>query len=255
MKVRFFPLYCVAKLTAGHQFISQSLLANILSLVSRIPTAISNAQVLPTVHVVSQMHAPPSHCVLPLLRPVEAASLCTLCKDGQQLAVSRSSGSSVVYYRVVFHGGSCGPWISISPPGAPSLTNLIHRVPPENMLRIASADFSTLLLLPRLHSTLNITVHRHSHQSTCAIRLSSLAAAAAALADYPSGSFLVFHSPLLRGSAEILAQPFRSRVVVHTDRVPLLPGYVSWKLSNDVAIVPQRKLPVCIYEFRTCGHC
>lgn len=244
-------------LTSLFQFISQSLSTTVVAFISRLKS-LPTEPILPSVQVVSQISTPPASCELPSLYPAAAASECTLCADGQQLAVARSSSSDLLYFRVIFYGRSCGPWQLVSPPAAPVLSdNHSHRDKSENVLRIASAEYSALMLLPVPGPvSSSLIADRRSFQSTRALRLQSLSAAAAALVDYPSASsFLVSHKPLFYEDGKpISSQALRSHIVVETSRPQLSPGRLSWRVSNDVAVVPDSKplwfqLLVCFTRF------
>ncbi len=173
--------------------------------------------------------------------PKAAAAECVLCKHDQRVTVARSSDSSSVYYRVVFHGGSCGPWMFVSPPVAPAVTDLIPADGGENVLRISYAEHAALLLLHEHGSNPSSVRVDRSSQAARALRFPSLAAAAAALAAFPAASsFALSHTPRAVNAGDSAAkQPLRSRLVVHTDRPPLLPGLVVWRISSDVVVVPR----------------
>lgn len=233
-------------LTKVPQLMSQSSSATVLALTSRLPAARGAMQVLPTVHVASQISAPRTSCELPQLLPVDAAVQCAVCGDGQQVVVARSSSSDSVYFRVVFYGRSCGPWLLVAPPTAPALSdNRVRRNVIENALRITSAEYSALVLLPAPGpvSSSSIADHR-SFRSTQAIRFQSLSAAAAALVDYPSASsFFISHTPLVSDEGKpVSSQAFRSRLVVETIQPPLAPARVAWRVSSNVAVVSDSEL-------------
>ena len=204
------------------------------------PHAPFTTQVLPSVQVVSHVATPPSSCDLPRLIPMDAAVECTLCGDGQRVSIARS-GSTSVYYRVVFHGHSCGPWSHVSPPTAPApFDNRIRRHGTESALRISSAGYSALLLLPPPGPVpSSIVADRRSSRSARALQLPSLSVAAVALADYPApSSFFVSHTPIFSDQGEASSsQTLRSRIVVETNRPLLLPGHLSWRVSSDIAVV------------------
>ena len=163
-----------------------------------------------------------------------------LCRDGQQVVVARSSSSTSIFYRVVFHGGSCGPWLLVLPTPAPAFSDRVLMDGSENVLRMASADYSALLLLPVHAPDLSsITADVRSSQAEPALRLPSLAAAASALARFPAASsFALSHTAAVDAGDMFTQQPLRSRLVVDTNRPPLLPGRVIWRTSTDVAVVP-----------------
>jgi hypothetical protein len=171
---------------------------------------------------------------------VDAAVKCTLCGEGHRLLIARS-GSTSVYYRVVFHGHSCGPWSQVLPPTAPApFNNRIRRHGTESALRISSAGYSALQLLPAPGPVpSSIMADRRSSRSARALQLPSLSAAAVALADYPApSSFLVSHTPIFADQGEASSlQTLRSRIVVETNRPPLLPGRLSWRVSSDIAVL------------------
>jgi hypothetical protein len=199
----------------------------------------STAQVLSSVQIASHMTTPPSSCDLPQLLPNDAAVECTLCGDGQRVSIARI-GSSSVFFRVVFHGHSCGPWLLVSPPVATTLVDRKRQYVTDNTLRISSAEYSALLLIPSPGPVPSSTMaDRRSSPSARALQLSSLSAAAAALAEYPApSSFLVSYTPIFSDPEEALSsQSLRSLIVVETNRPPLLPGRLSWHASSDIAVV------------------
>lgn len=210
------------------------------------------AQVLPSVQVVSQNETPPSSCFLPHVIPADAATECMVCRDGQLLTVARSSGKTKsVYYRVVFHGSTCGPWVLVLPPTAPDFAD--RTIGNEKLLRIASAEYTSMMFLPAPGPVLsNIMADRRSSQSARALHLRSLAAAAAALADFPAASsFDLSHKPSFTNLAENLSpMALRSHIVVNSNRPPLVPRRVSWHVSSDVVVVPNSKHPC--YELSRC---
>lgn len=247
IKVLFFNSWCLFALTDGQQFISQSPTVFVLAVTSKLPTVLPTMQVLPSVQVVSQIKSPSSSCDLPHLIPTDTVAECALCKDGQLMTVARSSSSSniAVYYRVVFHGSSCGPWLLVSPPTVAPLADRTIRS--ENVLRIVSAEHAALLLLPSSGPVQSsVLADRRSSKSEQALHLRSLAASAAVFANYPAASsFFISYKPLLTNVVETLSpQALRSHIIVHTRRPLLLPRTVSWRLSSDVVVVTESKPPV-----------
>jgi hypothetical protein len=252
MKVNAFRYDRFFALTDTPQFISQSPSNYVLAMKSRIPTVLSMVQVLPSVQVVSQNEPPPSSCFLPHVIPSDSATECMVCRDGQLLTVSRSSGKTKsVYYRVVFHGSTCGPWVLLLHPTAPDSAD--RNIGKEKLLRITSAEYTSVMFLPAPGPVLyNIMAERRSSQSARALHLRSLAAAAAAFADFPAASsFDLSHKPSFTNLAENLSpMALRSHIVVDSNRPLLVPGRVSWHLSSDVVVVPYSTIPC--YEPSTC---
>jgi hypothetical protein len=230
-------------LTDAQQFISQSPTVFVLAVTSKLPTVLPTMQVLPSVQVVSQIKYPSSSCDLPHLIPTDTVAECALCRDGQLMTVARSSSSNIaVYYRAVFHGSSCGPWLLVSPPTVSPLADRAIRS--ENVLRIVSAEYAALLLLPSSGPVQSsVIADRRSSKSEQALHLRSLAASAAVFANYPAASsFSISYKPLLTNVVETLSpQALRSHIIVHTRRPLLLPRMVSWRLSSDVVVVTESK--------------
>jgi hypothetical protein len=242
MKVSTFLFYETHALTLVQQFMSQSASTSVLSVISKLPSVFSMRQVLPSVQAVSQNKTPPSSCHLPSVIPIDAATECMLCSDGQLITVARSSiSNTAIYYRVVFHGSSCGPWLRVSPPAISVLAD--RPIESENLLRLVSAEYTSLMLLPAPGPvSSSVIADRQSSQSARVLHLSSLAAAAAAFVNYPAtSSFMVSHTPLLE---RMTSQPLRSRIIVGTSRPLLLPGRVSWHVSSDIAVINESTLRI-----------
>ncbi len=210
------------------QVISQSSSNTVLAVNFRLPVLLSGAQLLPSIQVVSRNEMPPSSCTMPSNEGAE----CILCNEGRLVAVTHSSSSSV-YFRAVFHGSSCGPWLLVAPPIVQTFADAAARDGDDTALRISFAKYGALLLLPAPGPVFSsVTVDRRSFHTIRDLRFPSFVAAAAAMADYPAASaFALFQTPLLPNLEEnVSAQVLRSRVVVETNRPPLLPGHVAWQL-------------------------
>ena len=230
-----------------YQVISQSSSTTVLAVNSRLPVLLSGAQLLPSIQVVSRNEMPPSSCTM----PSDEGAECVLCNEGRLVTVTHSSSRSSVYFRVVFHGSSCGPWLLVAPPIVQTFADAATRDGEDSSLRISFAKYAALLLLPAPGPVLSsVTVDRRSFHTIRDLRFPSLVAAAAAMADYPAASaFALFQTPLLPNLEEnVSAQVLRSRVVVETNRPPLLPGHVAWQLSSNVAVIPES-------EIRNCPFC
>jgi hypothetical protein len=148
----------------------------------------------------------------------------------------------------VFHGSSCGPWKLVVPSMVPAFAESLTDRDDTTALRISFAKYAALLLLPSSQSALSsVTVDRRSFHTIRALQFPSLVAAAEAMADYPSAStFALFHTPLLPNVDEnVLPHVLRSRIVVETNRPPLLPGRVTWQLSSNVAVIPESEIRIC----------
>jgi hypothetical protein len=167
------------------------------------------------------------------------------------VAVAHSSSSSAVYFRVVFHGSSCGPWKLVVSPMVPAFADAVTGDKDDTALRISFAKYAALLLLPSPQPVLSsVTVDRRSFHTIRALQFPSLVAAAAAMADYPSAStFALFHTPLLPNADEnVSPHVLRSRIVVETNRPPLLPGRVTWQLSSNIAVIPESEICICRFS-------
>jgi hypothetical protein len=199
---------------------------------------------LPSIQVVSRNEMPPSSCTM----PSDEGAECILCNEGRLVTVTHSSSSSSVYFRAVFHGSSCGPWLLVAPPIVQTFADAATRDGDDTALRISFAKYGALLLLPAPGPVLSsVTVDRRSFHTIRDLRFPSFVAAAAAMADYPAASaFALFQTPLLPNLEEnVSAQVLRSRVVVETNRPPLLPGHVAWQLSSNVAVIPESEIHIC----------